>query len=52
MAIRGILREEGKLIISLSVDDLIAMLLMKKNNEDPAGYLSDKLDELLIDLEK
>lgn len=51
-AIRGILREEGKLIISLSNEDMINMLMQKKNNEEPADYLSSKLDELLIDLEK
>ena len=52
VAIRGILRDEGKLIIALSNEDLIAMLGMKQRKEEPADYLSDKLDELLIDLEK
>ena len=52
VAIRGILRDEGKLIIALSNEDLIAMLEMKQRKEEPADYLSDKLDELLIDLEK
>ena len=51
-AIRGVLREEGKLIISISNEDLIYMLKQKKSNEEPADYLSDKLDGLLIDLEK
>lgn len=51
-ATRGILREEGKLIISISNKDLIYMLKQKKSNEEPADYLSDKLDGLLIDLEK
>ena len=52
MAIRGILREEGKLIVTLTNRDLTNMLDMKKAGGEPADYLSDKLDELLIDLEK
>ncbi len=51
-AIRGILREEGKLIINLSNYDMVEMLKIKIDNEDPADYLSSKLDKLLIDLEK
>ena len=51
-AIRGILREEGKLILALTNGDLIRMLDMKKDWRTPADYLSDKLDDLLIDLEK
>lgn len=51
-AIRGVIRDEGKLILSLTNDELIAMLEMKENGEDPADYLSDKLDALMIDLEK
>lgn len=51
-AIRGILRDEGKLIISLGNQDLIEMLQMKRENYNPSDYLSNKLDLLLIDLEK
>ena len=51
-AIRGVLRDEGKLILSLTNRELVHMLQMKEDGEDPADYLSDKLDELLIDLEK
>ena len=51
-ACRGVLRDEGKLILSLTNDDLLEMLRMKEDGEDPADFLSDKLDELLIDLEK
>ena len=32
--------------------DLIAMNKMKMEQEDPANYLLDKLDNLLLDLEK
>lgn len=52
-AIRGILRENGKLIISLSNQDLINMLQQIVDKETPAAdYLSMKLDDILIDLEK
>ena len=51
-ACRGVLRDEGKLILSLTNEDLLEMLRMKEDGEDPADFLSDKLDELLIDLEK
>lgn len=52
MALRGILREEGKLILSLTNDDLEEMLKGQNAGRNPADYLSDKLDDLLIDLEK
>lgn len=50
--IRSVLREEGKLIISLSNLDVLEMLKKKVDNEEPSDYLSKKLDELLIELEK
>lgn len=51
-AAKGSLRENGKLIILLDTDDLIAMNKMKLNQEDPSNYLLEKLDSLLLDLEK
>lgn len=51
-AIRGSLREQGKLIMSLDNQDMINMLKMKKKNKDVTGYLSGKLDEILVELEK
>lgn len=51
-AIRGTLRENGKLILSISNTDLLKMIEMKMNEEVPADYLYSKFDELLIDLEK
>lgn len=51
-AARGALREEGKLLLPLTNAELIGMLQMQDNGEYPADYLSDKLDSLLIDLEK
>lgn len=49
---RGILRDESKLIINLSNSDLVEMLKRKMDHKDPAEYLGEKLDELLIRLEK
>ncbi len=51
-AIRGALRENEKLIISLNNSDIINMLEEKKHNGDATSHLSKKLDNLLIDLEK
>lgn len=51
-AIRGTLRENGKLILSISNEDMIKMIEMKLNNELPSDYLYSKFDELMIDLEK
>ncbi|MBR5021320.1 MAG: hypothetical protein IKY17_06785 [Oscillospiraceae bacterium] len=51
-AIRGCLREDGKLIIALTHNDLIQMLRKKRDGDDPSDHLSEILDALLIDLEK
>jgi len=51
-AIKGSLRESGKLIISIDNNDLIRMLEIKEDNKNPSDYLYDKLDYLLINLEK
>lgn len=51
-AAKGSLRENGKLIVLLDNDDLIAMNKMKLNQEEPSNYLLEKLDNLLLDLEK
>ena len=51
-AVKGTLREQGKLIILLTSDDLIKMLKMKSNVENQSDFLVDKLDDLLIELEK
>lgn len=50
--IRGILRENGKLILSINNEDMIHMIEMKMKNDIPSDYLYEKLDELLISLEK
>lgn len=51
-AAKGCLRENGKLILLLDTNDLIHMNKMKINQDDPAEFLLDKLDALLLDLEK
>lgn len=51
-AAKGCLRENGKLIILFNTDDLIRMGRMRLSSEDPADYLQEKLDHLLLDLEK
>ena len=51
-AMRGALRENGKLIISISNEDIIHMLEAKKNNEEPSDDLYTMLDNMLMALEK
>ncbi|KGR82755.1 hypothetical protein [Lysinibacillus odysseyi] len=53
-AIKGTLRENGKLILSLTNSDLVKMLEVIENNGDtlPSDYLNEMLDDLLINLEK
>ena len=52
-AAKGCLRESGKLILCLSDEDLIQMMDIKlKEQRKPAEYLSDMLDDMLINLEK
>ena len=51
-ASKGSLRENGKLILLISVDDLKKMYMLKKDQQDPTEVLLSKIDELLIDLEK
>lgn len=51
-ATKGILRESGKLIIDLCDDDLINMLNIKENGEEPSDYLFGLLDKRLLMLSK
>lgn len=53
LAAKGCLRENGKLILCLSDDDLHNLINLKVSKEKPtAEVLSDMLDEMLINLEK
>lgn len=51
-ATKGCLRESGKLILLLDTNELINMVTRKNNQEHPADILLDKLDNLLVELEK
>jgi hypothetical protein len=51
-ATRGAVRESGKLIVHLSIDDVCKMLDMKDNLDDPNAFLFDLLDEMLMKLER
>lgn len=52
-AIKGSLRESGKLILCLSDQDLLKMVDIKAQGEgEPAEFLDELLDGLLIHLEK
>lgn len=51
-AIKGSLREQGKVILTLTDDDLLEMINMHYKGDNPTDYLSMKLDKLLIELEK
>lgn len=54
LATKGCLRENGKLIICLSDDDLIELISIKHENGESstAAYLANRLDDLLITLDK
>ena len=43
-AVKGCLRENGKLIILLNIEDIKKMYKMKEENDDPSIYLMNKLD--------
>ena len=49
---KGILRENGKLLICLANEDLEKMLLDKINGGSGSELLSNRLDKMLIELEK
>jgi hypothetical protein len=51
-ATRGAVRESGKLMVSLSVDDICKMLDMKDNGDDPNTLLYEFLDGMLMRLER
>ena len=51
-ACRGALREHGKLILNLSIDDVCDMLHEKDRQNDPNSILMSKLDEMLMKLER
>ena len=48
----GCLKESGKLIISSDDNDLIKMIYMKENGEEPSDYLLDKVEQILMSVSK
>ena len=51
-AAKGCLRENGKLILLLTNDDLLEMIGKKNDDENPSEHLLKKLDVMLLELEK
>lgn len=51
-AARGCLRENGKLIICLSDEEIIKLIDIKSRAEDPGYVLEKILDDMLVELEK
>lgn len=51
-AAKGCFRESGKLILLFTVDELIRMIEIKANENDPSILLLEKLDSMLLELEK
>lgn len=51
-AVKGTLRENGKLILCISNKDLIMMLSGKVQGDSPAEYLYGMLDTMLVELDK
>jgi hypothetical protein len=51
-ACRGALRENGKLIVNLDLNDLCSMLHRRDRGEDHNSVLADRVDEMLMSLER
>lgn len=51
-AAKGSLREQGKLILLITVEDLKEMYNLKQDEQDPSEVLLRKTDEMLAELEK
>jgi hypothetical protein len=48
---RGVLREHGKLIINLTVEDVCSMLRMRDKAADHNSVLTDYVDKMLMELD-
>lgn len=51
-AMKGALREHGKLLVHLTPEDLCDMLERKDTGNDPNTYLAEKVDDFLIKLSR
>lgn len=49
---RGSVREHGKLIVHLTIEDVCAMLTTVDTGDDPNALLFDRIDEMLMALER
>jgi hypothetical protein len=49
---RGALREHGKLILNITVQDVCEMLESRDNGTDPSDVLSSNLDDMLLHIER
>jgi hypothetical protein len=49
-AMKGALREQGKLILCLSLEDLVGLLKKSELGDDPTRLLTQRLDDLLLDI--
>lgn len=52
LACRGALRESGRLIINLNINQLCDMLHAKDDNDDPNSVILDIVDEMLMTIER
>lgn len=51
-AAEGCLKEAGKLILDITDDDLINMIKKKREGEEPADYLLEKMETMLMSISK
>ena len=51
-AAKGCLIEHGKLILELKDEDLLCMLNLKDNGQEPSDYLMEKVEDLLMGISK
>lgn len=51
-AIRGLLRENEKLIVSLKFSDLLEMIKLREGGDSPSDYLQNRVDSFLINLDR
>jgi len=48
----GSLKNDGKLIVSLTDEDMLMMVYKKENGEEPSDYLMDKVEKILMSISK
>ncbi len=51
-AAKGCLIEHGKLILELNDEDLLCMLKLKDNGQEPSDYLMEKVEDVLMGISK